>query len=319
MLAAPYAALVLAGVYDWGALFAPASLELPTVLELLVVAVWRASRASPASRRVTTPVPLPREPIALAAPDAGPNQCRVCGLDDLAWWAVGDELLEQSGPDAHVVAYGTGRAHRDCAAVRPYVVEGRQALVERLEKRLQGAQCGHHLPMVLPSDWTVTPLGLVRLVRDEMKGSYCLGLDRDPGRGSFRLGDPVDAGRFDVVTVVGVSGQYGSPVWFAHLAEPLRHGHRAHQAALAPIPEERLFNHDADRPYTHVEMGMVCDCGGCAAVLNAGPPIVRHTLRASMLSRVLTSPDGGLRCEFPDVPSLPPWTPDPRLRGRIEQ
>lgn len=54
------------------------------------------------------------------APDAAPDQCPICagfGLDELA----ADDTFMERGPDrAKIVAYGTRRAHWDCAEVVPH-------------------------------------------------------------------------------------------------------------------------------------------------------------------------------------------------------
>jgi hypothetical protein len=55
------------------------------------------------------------------APDAGPDQCPVCGGFGLADLAADDAFMER-GPDrAKVVAWGRKRAHWDCAELVPYV------------------------------------------------------------------------------------------------------------------------------------------------------------------------------------------------------
>jgi hypothetical protein len=53
-------------------------------------------------------------------PDAGPDQCPVCGGFGLDALAADDQFMER-GPDrAKVVTYGPRRAHWDCAEVVPY-------------------------------------------------------------------------------------------------------------------------------------------------------------------------------------------------------
>lgn len=54
------------------------------------------------------------------APDAGPDQCPVCGgygLDEVA----ADDAFMERGERARVVPWGRKRAHRDCAELVPYV------------------------------------------------------------------------------------------------------------------------------------------------------------------------------------------------------
>jgi hypothetical protein len=251
-------------------------------------------------------------------------------MEDLGDWA-----------DGYVVAYGTGRAHRDCEAVRPYVspaAERDQRTVEHRAGQHDRAAVWNcrvcadpklddrrdrRLPVVMQAfraGDTATYIPPARLKKPVMRGATAVIVDRDPGRGHFRLGDPVDAGRFEIVEVIDVYGGANSSQYVVAVAEPLRHDYRGDfGVTLDPMPQERRFDRDAGRPYTHVELGMVCVCDRCVGVVEAGPPLVRHTLRASVLSRVTTDAGGGLRCEFPDVPTLPPWTPDPRLTKRIEQ
>jgi hypothetical protein len=57
----------------------------------------------------------------LRAPDAGRGQCPVCAMDDLDELAADDELMDRGPGRCKVVAYGSRRAHRDCAELVPYV------------------------------------------------------------------------------------------------------------------------------------------------------------------------------------------------------
>lgn len=57
----------------------------------------------------------------LRAPDAGPDQCPVCGGYGLAKLTADDAFMERGTDRAKVVPYGRKRAHRDCAELAPYV------------------------------------------------------------------------------------------------------------------------------------------------------------------------------------------------------
>lgn len=54
------------------------------------------------------------------APDAGPDQCPVCGMYGLNEIAADDAFMDR-GDRARVVPWGRRRAHRDCAEFVPYV------------------------------------------------------------------------------------------------------------------------------------------------------------------------------------------------------
>jgi hypothetical protein len=60
-----------------------------------------------------------KELRTLRAPDAGPDQCPVCGCYGLTALAADDQFMDR-GPLAKVVAYGGKRAHWDCAEFVPY-------------------------------------------------------------------------------------------------------------------------------------------------------------------------------------------------------
>lgn len=55
------------------------------------------------------------------APDAGPDQCPVCGGYGLDALAADDAFMERGPDQAKVVAYGRRRAHWDCAEFVPHV------------------------------------------------------------------------------------------------------------------------------------------------------------------------------------------------------
>jgi hypothetical protein len=94
----------------------------PLLLVPFLVCMVMALRLSDAQRRQRE---VERDAAAalrtLRAPDAGPGQCPVCGMDDLDRLAADDGFMER-GPDrSKVVAYGRRRAHRGCAEFVPYV------------------------------------------------------------------------------------------------------------------------------------------------------------------------------------------------------
>lgn len=74
----------------------------------------------------------------IAVPDPRPEQCPVCGLDDLPELALRDGFLQMIGaPGSRVVSYGPLTAHRECAEIVPYEKRYRDTTEDRHHR-------GHH-------------------------------------------------------------------------------------------------------------------------------------------------------------------------------
>jgi hypothetical protein len=103
----------------------PRSVGLPPQLALDAAGVWcmvmsvRTGMAQAGARRAAAEAEA-KELHTLRAPDAGPDQCPVCGGYGLTALAEDDVFMDR-GPLAKVVAYGWKRAHWDCAELVPYV------------------------------------------------------------------------------------------------------------------------------------------------------------------------------------------------------
>jgi hypothetical protein len=111
VLVAAYMPVMVALLPAWGLI--------PTaVLALAGGVCWvgahRAEKALPAA------VEPPRWTVRV--PNPAPNQCPVCGMDDLAWWREVDVFTLREGEERHVQPYGPYQAaHRFCAELVPYV------------------------------------------------------------------------------------------------------------------------------------------------------------------------------------------------------
>lgn len=114
-------ALCAAGVlHDWTVgIFCAAFFEALA----LIARMW----AGPKPTKAVTSKPAIAE---LKAPNADPDQCPVCSLSDLAELAAVDAAVGLDGDDVHVVGYGRGRAHRECALVLPYAAPPGELLAD---------------------------------------------------------------------------------------------------------------------------------------------------------------------------------------------
>lgn len=65
------------------------------------------------------------------APDAGPDQCPVCGGFGLGELAADDKLMERGADRAKVVPWGPKRAHWDCAEFVPHKAPGQPPSASR--------------------------------------------------------------------------------------------------------------------------------------------------------------------------------------------
>lgn len=217
----------------------------------------------------------------LAAPDAGPDQCPVCGGEELAELADDDELLGR-GPDwCKVVPYGPRqRAHWACADFVPYQPTAQDKAVERNRERARTEQ---HLRSMVVADATARAALAQRVQRIEAEGARPrlivapiggqrhLFLDRAPQHPVWLL---QDAGRPHSEIVVIRSGSESASGYHAVLSSGLRHDFPA-STLLVPIDWRHLWSPGAGRVYTDAELGL-CDCrcgsydGGLVGLVERG-------------------------------------------------
>lgn len=115
-----------AGSLPGPAILLPLALEVGNLGLLAVDSRWRRAAAVAA---VEPPAP-PRWTVRV--PDPAPDQCPVCGLDDLMWWREVDVFTLREGEERHVQPYGPYQgAHRFCAELVPYVAPPFAYLSER--------------------------------------------------------------------------------------------------------------------------------------------------------------------------------------------
>ncbi len=270
-----FAAVVGVGIplgLGWGTIFVPAGIY------MLAWSLGVAARERPAPVAV---LPAPAQPITLAAPDSGPGQCRVCGMEDLDDWA-----------DGYVVACGTGRAHRDCEELRQLAAPVIETPAAHGAHGYDGcSQCRNR--EMDRRHREIQSAAREQREYEEMRARF-----RDARRNRRA---PVVASFVTAMTAEAAS-------WRAARED----AERARQVQARQI--EGLLA--VGRLFSSAEMGIVdepCDCGACRATAPTG------ALRASVLRQVFPVPGGGLHCAFPPVPPLPSWAPDPRLIERIDE
>lgn len=234
----------------------------------------------------------------LRAPDAGPDQCPVCGMGDLDELAADDEMMERGPGRCKVVPYGRRRAHRDCAEFVPYVPTEREREADTHRREHGNGRHESHC------DWCFTED--IRWEREEAQreferswpelmepaatGDRRIRLNRKPDP-QFRhwlihVGAP--SRHMDILMVESCEKAPDGFGWTATLAEPLRHGFCVSQnlaRRMMPMESGRLWNREQGRPFTRTELGL-CDCGG---------PVTSGKVRASLFDAEVRAVDAKLR------------------------
>jgi hypothetical protein len=211
------------------------------------------------------------------APNAGPDQCPVCGGFGLTDLAADDAFMER-GPDrAKVVAWGSRRAHRDCAEMSPYVPTAEEkARDTHFREHGQAAR-------VRTCDWCFTEdirweqtearrafeRSQPELMESAAAGDRRIRLNRqpDPQFRHWLINPGAPTRHMDILIVESCEKAADGFGVVATLAEPLRHGLFAVRnltgqqlQRMMPLDSARLWNGEAGRPFTRAELGL-CDCG----------------------------------------------------------
>ena len=213
------------------------------------------------------------------APDAGPDQCPVCGGFGLTDLAKDDAFMER-GPDrTQLVAWGRKRAHWDCAEWSPYVPTAEDNACDTHDREHRKGQ------RVSSCDWCFTEdirweqeeaqrsfeRSLPELMESAATGDRQIRLTRqaDPRFRHWLINEGCPTRHMDILIIESCEKAWDGHGWTATLAEPLRHGLYAitsygqnietHGRRMMPLESERLWNREAGRPFTRTELGL-CDC-----------------------------------------------------------
>lgn len=188
-------------------------------------------------------------------PDAGPDQCPVCGGFGLDALAIDDEFMERGVDRAKVVPWGRKRAHWACAEFVPYesTKAGREA--EALGIPAIAFEVDGHPTYTGPASVERA----LRLAKGATAGSRTILVD-GAAPGTLFLLQGAALRHMEIVTIAVIGG--GSRSGFGisvTLAAPLRHSFAKGTQLLPFSGAEQLWNREAGRPYTRTELGL-CDC-----------------------------------------------------------
>lgn len=297
ILAAAYmpVAAVLSAAFGSTWVLAPVAVYAPSggvcwVLARRTERVLKAARV--AAERESAELRTPR------APDAGPDQCPVCGgfgLTDLAK----DDVLMERRDRAKVVAWGRKRAHRDCAEWSPYVPTAKEK--ERDTHFRTHFREHRGTRRDIRCDWCFVEdvrweeketqrrfeQSWPELMEPTARGARQIRINReaDPELRHWLINLGAPSRHMDILAIESCEKAPDGFGWIAHLAEPLRHGLYAvtssswniepHGRRMMPLDSERLWNTEAGRPFTRTELGL-CDCA---------PPVTAGRLRASVATQ----------------------------------
>lgn len=203
----------------------------------------------------------------LRVPDAGPDQCPVCGGVGLDELANDDKLMERGADRAQVVPWGRKRAHWACAEFVPYepTKAGREAEVQG-SPAIAFEVDGH------PTYTGPASVGrALRLAKAATAGARTILVDGVAPGTMFLLQDAA-LRHMEIVTIAVIGGSSRSGFGISvTLGAPLRHSFAEGTQLLPFGGAEQLWNREAGRPYTRTELGL-CDCrpeGKLRASLNA--------------------------------------------------
>jgi hypothetical protein len=269
-----------------------------------------------------------KELRTLRAPDAGPDQCPVCGgygLDALAE----DDVFMERGPLAKVVAYGGKRAHWSCAEFAPYVPTKQEREAETHRREHGAANRDPRCDWCFVEDvrWEEAEAqrkweqSWPELLEPAATGDRRIRVSSQPDP-EFRhwliqLGAP--SRHMDILTVASSERAPDGFGWIAHLAEPLRHGLCTTlnlPRRMMPLDSERLWNREQGRPFTRTELGL-CDCSARPTLPSPGPLLPKGWKAETQINpgRVFTTPDGEQHVYCGPVENAWLW-PDPKALRR---